>query len=40
LLRLKEITREYMNEPEQQRRLQDLADLLQGRSGFFKWLKR
>jgi calcium-independent phospholipase A2-gamma len=40
LLQLKEITREYMHEPEQQRRLQDLADLLQGRNGFFKWLKR
>ena len=40
LLRLKEIAREYMNEPEQRRKLKDLADLLQGRRGVFKWLKR
>ena len=40
LLLLKKIAREYMNEPAQKRKLQDLADLLQGRPGFFKMLKR
>lgn len=38
LEKLKQITRDYMNEPEQKRKLQNLADVLQGRRRFQKWL--
>jgi calcium-independent phospholipase A2-gamma len=40
LRKLKKITRDYMNEPEQKRKLQDIADVLEGRRGIFKWLRR
>jgi calcium-independent phospholipase A2-gamma len=37
---IKQITRDYMNMPEQKRRLEELADLLQGREGFRKRFRR
>jgi calcium-independent phospholipase A2-gamma len=37
--RLKRITRDYMNEPEQKQKLQDIADVLQGRQGVRKWFR-
>lgn len=41
LQKIKRITTEYMQAPEQQRKLQELADLLKGRSGGFrKWIRR
>jgi hypothetical protein len=39
LAKIKRITTSYMQEPEQQKRLQEVADLLQGRKGLRKWLK-
>ena len=40
LQKIKRITTEYMQEPEQKRKLQDLADLLQGRSNLVRKLVR
>jgi calcium-independent phospholipase A2-gamma len=40
LLKLKRITREYMNAPEQQRRLKELKNVIQGRQGFMKYFGR
>jgi calcium-independent phospholipase A2-gamma len=40
LEKIKEITRAYMKSPEQQRKLKDLADLLQGRNRFQRWFRR
>ena len=40
LEKIKQITRAYMNAPEQQRKLKDLADLLQGRTRFQRWFRR
>ena len=37
---IKQITRDYMNAPEQKRKLQEVADLLQGREGFRKRFRR
>ena len=37
---LKDIARKYMDEPEQKRKLQDIANVLQGRRGIRKWLRR
>ena len=37
LQKLKSITISYMNEPEQQRKIQDAADILRGRKRFRKW---
>lgn len=37
LLRIKRITRDYMNEPEQKRKLKELKNVIQGRQG---WMKR
>ena len=36
--RLKEIAAEYLQEPEQQRKLAEIGDILQGRRGWRKWL--
>ncbi len=37
---IKQITRDYMNTPEQKRKLQEVADLLQGRKGFRSRFRR
>lgn len=37
---IKQITRDYMNAPEQQKKLEELGDLLQGRTGIRKWFRR
>jgi hypothetical protein len=36
---MKSITLDYMQKPEQQLKLQQIADVLQGRQGIRKWLK-
>jgi hypothetical protein len=36
LSRLREITQEYMRQPEQQRKIQEIADILKGQ----RWWKR
>ena len=42
LQQIKTITREYMQDPEQQRKLRALSDILKGRSSnrFRKWLQK
>ena len=37
LEQIKTISREYMNEPEQQRKLKSLKDVIQGRQGWRRW---
>jgi hypothetical protein len=37
---LKQIAIDYMDEPEQKRKLQDIADVLRGRQGIRKWFRR
>lgn len=37
---IKKITRVYMSQPEQQRKLKELKDVIRGRQGFMKWFRR
>jgi calcium-independent phospholipase A2-gamma len=37
LSKLRRITRNYMNEPEQKAKMEDIADILNGRHGWKKW---
>eukprot|EP00980_Cylindrotheca_fusiformis_P007253 scaffold1525_cov142-Cylindrotheca_fusiformis.AAC.53 len=40
LLRIKQITRKYMSEPEQQLKLKRLKDVIQGGKGFMRYIRR
>ena len=39
LAKLQQITRDYLKEPEQQRKVQEIADILKGRRGWRRWLR-